>query len=207
MKSVTSIRSLVFTALFAALFIVLSIQQMKITLTPVPITLQTFAVILAGLFLRPKQAFISIFAVLALTATGLPLIGGKGGLSLLTGYTGGFLFAFPFCAMLISIVAGKIMNNDKLMQNKILAAVLLFLVFECFSSLLAYAPGIPWMMHVLDFSLSKGLAAGFYPFIPGDAVKSALGVAVALGLAPQIVRIRGTEQSVYSSQQEAMTIR
>lgn len=207
MKHAFSIRSLVFTALFSALFIVLSLQQMKLTLTPVPITLQTFAVILTGLFLKPKQAFISIFAVLAITATGLPLIGGKGGLSFLTGPTGGFLFAFPFCAMFISIAAGKLMENDKLMRNKSVAAVLLFIVFECFGSLMAYVTGIPWMMHVLDFSLAKGLTAGFFPFIPGDAIKSALGVAVALGMASQIARMRGTAQRHFASEQEAMTIR
>lgn len=208
MNNVLSIRSLVFTALFSALFIVLSLQQMKLTLTPVPITLQTFAVILAGLFLKPKQAFISIFAVLAITATGLPLIGGKGGLSLLTGPTGGFLFAFPFCAMFISLVAGKLMENDKLMRNKTVAAILLFIVFECFGSLMAYVTGIPWMMHVLDFSLAKGLTAGFFPFIPGDAIKSALGVAVALSMATQISRMRGTVQrQIITSDQEAMTIR
>src|SRR5690606_38652944 len=108
-----------------ALFIVLSLQQMKVTLTPVPITLQTFAVILTGLFLRPKQAFMSIFAVIALTATGLPLIGGKGGITLLIGYSGGFIFAFPFCAMFISMAAGRLLTSEKLMRNKALAAVLL----------------------------------------------------------------------------------
>lgn len=189
------------------MFIVLSLQQMKLTLTPVPITLQTFAVILAGLFLKPKQAFASIFAVLTITATGLPLIGGKGGLSLLTGNTGGFLFAFPFCAMFISLAVGKLMKNDKLMRNKLLAAIVLFVVFECFSSLLTYLPGIPWMMRVLDYPLDKALAAGFYPFIPGDAAKSAIGVAVALGLAPQIARVRGAYWSNDTRKQEEMTIR
>jgi biotin transport system substrate-specific component len=208
LKNAYSIRSLVFTALFAALFIVLSLQQMKLTFTPVPITLQTLAVILAGLFLKPKHAFASIFAILAITATGLPLIGGKGGLSLFTGYTGGFLIAFPFCAMFISLAAGKLMANDMLMRNKPTAAVLLFIVFECFSSLLTYVPGIPWMMYVLEYPLDKALTAGFYPFIPGDAVKSAIGVAVALGLAPQVARIRGTVQPKDdTTNHPAMTIR
>ncbi|MDQ6419170.1 biotin transporter BioY [Paenibacillus sp. LHD-117] len=207
MQKSNSIRSLVFIALFAALFIVLSLQQLKITVTPVPITLQTLAVILAGLFLKPKHAFASIFAVIALTATGLPLIGGKGGLSLLTGYTGGFIFAFPFCAMFISMAVGRIFANENLMRNKALSAIVLFIVFELLSSLLAYIPGIPWMMYVLEMPTDKALAAGFYPFIPGDAAKSAIGVAIALGLAPQILRIRGKARSTYETNQEAMIIR
>jgi biotin transport system substrate-specific component len=208
MKNVLSIRSLVFTALFSALFIVLSLQQMKLTLTPIPITLQTFAVILAGLFLKPKQAFASILAVIALTATGLPLIGGKGGLSLLLGPTGGFIFAFPFCAMFISLVVGKMLENERLMRNKAVAAIVLFVIMEGLSSLLTYVLGIPWMMKVLDFTLHEALVAGFYPFILGDAIKSALGVAVAIGLASLILRIRSSSAGAPSaSHHETMIIR
>ncbi|MCU6707186.1 biotin transporter BioY [Paenibacillus sp. J5C_2022] len=191
MKS-TNIRSLVYTALFAALFILFSMQQMKLNFTQIPITLQTLAVILAGLFLRPRDAFASIFVVIILCAMGLNVFGGKGGISHLLGYTGGFIAAFPICAMLISIGVGKWLNNDKLRANKLLSFLALFLLFEVFGSLLAYVPGVPWMMHVLDFPLSKGLAAGFYPFLPGDAIKSVVAVIIALSLTPQIMKIRSS---------------
>ncbi|MFD0587111.1 biotin transporter BioY [Paenibacillus sp. GCM10027627] len=184
-----NIRSLVFTALFAALFIVLSLQQLKLTFTPVPITLQTLAVILAGVFLRPKQAFASILIVIVLAAFGLPLFGGKGGISHLIGYTGGFIMAFPFCALLISLSVKALYKND-IMRNKPLAAILLFIIFELFSSLLSYVPGVPWMMHVLEWPLDKALKEGFYPFLLGDAIKSAVGVIITLSLASYVQHIR-----------------
>ena len=185
-----NIRSLVFTALFAALFIVLSIQQLRITATPVPITFQTLAVILAGVFLRPGQAFASIWIVIALAAFGLPVFGGKGGISHLIGATGGFIFAFPFCALLVSIAMNRLLGSERIWRNKWLSALLLFIVFELFSSLLAYVTGVPWMMHVLNWSLDKALVYGFYPFLPGDAIKSAIGVLVTVSLHSYIKQLR-----------------
>lgn len=187
-----NIRSLVFTALFAALFIVLSIQHMRITATPVPITFQTLGVIMAGVFLRPKQAFASIFAVIILTSFGLPLFSGKGGISTLIGYTGGFIFAFPFCALFISMAMERLLRNERIMRNKALAAITLFVVFELFSSLLSYVPGIPWMMHVLNMPLDKAIKVGFLPFIIGDAAKSAVGVVIVMSLYSYIVQLRSS---------------
>lgn len=200
-----NIRSLVFTALFAALFIVLSIQQLRITATPVPITFQTLAVILAGVFLRPRQAFASIWIVIVLAAFGLPVFGGKGGISHLIGHTGGFIFAFPFCALLVSLAMERLLRNEKVWQKKWLAAILLFIVFELFSSLLAYIPGVPWMMHVLDLSFAKALSGGFWPFLPGDAAKSAVAVAVTLSLHGYIRQLRSSNAK--SSSQAAAPVR
>lgn len=192
-----NIRSLVFTALFAALFIVLSIQQLRITATPVPITFQTLAVILAGIFLRPGQAFASIWIVIGLAAIGLPVFGGKGGISHLIGATGGFIFAFPFCALLISLAMNRLLRSERVWRKKWLAALLLFIIFELFGSLLTYIPGVPWMMHVTELPFGKALTAGFWPFLPGDAAKSAVAVIVAISLQTYIVQLRASNR--YSS--------
>lgn len=186
----TNIRSLVFTALFAALFIVFSMLQLRLAALPVPLTFQTLAVILTGIFLRPRQAFASIWIVIALAAFGLPVFGGKGGISHLIGHTGGFIFAFPFCALLISLAVDRLLRKEQLWRKKWLAALLLFIVFEMFGSLLTYVPGVPWMMHVLDYPLAKALGVGFWPFLPGDAVKSVIGVIVTLSLYSYIRQLR-----------------
>lgn len=201
-----NVRSLVFIALFAALFIVLSIQHLRITFTPVPITFQTLGLILAGVFLRPKQAAASILLVLALVAIGLPLLGGKGGISTLIGYTGGFIFAFTFSALFISMAMKGVLRSSRLMNNKWLAAIVLFLVFELFSSLLTYIPGVPWLMHVSDLSWSDGLKYGFFPFLLGDAIKSAVGVLITVPLLGYIKQLRQSMKGDSSSQASASSV-
>ncbi|MHA0856078.1 biotin transporter BioY [Paenibacillus sp. CMAA1364] len=186
------IRSLVFIALFAALFIVMSTISIKLGGSLVPFTLQTFAVILSGLFLRPRNAFLSIFIVIVLSSFGLPLFSGQGGLSTLTGYTAGFIFAFPFCAMLISLAVGRMLKRPSLIKNKAIALIAFFIIFELFSSFAAYITGVPWFMNILNMSLQKALVASCYPFLPGDAIKSFVGALVAVSLLPYIVHIRAS---------------
>ncbi|MGM0880792.1 MAG: biotin transporter BioY [Bacillota bacterium] len=187
-----NIRSLVFIALFAALFIVMSSLTIKLGASLVPFTLQTLAVLLAGLFLTPRNAFLSIFVVIILAAFGLPLFSGQGGIAHLTGPTGGFIFAFPFCALLVSLAVGRLLKSK---SNKAIAFIAFFIIFELFSSLFAYVPGIPWLMHITGFSLPKAMAIGFYPFIIGDALKSLVGTILAVSLTPYIVHIRTSTAS------------
>jgi len=198
-----NIRAFVFTALFAALFIVMSMIAIRLSLTPVPITLQTLAVILAGIFLTPRNAFLSLFSVIVLAAVGLPLFNGHGGLSYILGYTGGFIFSFPFVALLVSLAVGKLLKAS-FVKRGVLSFIIFFIVFEAIS-LLAYVPGIPWMMNVLGFSLPKALATGFVPFIVGDALKAVTASAVTIALIPYIRRIRDGMQSRSAIQSSAST--
>lgn len=189
--SKTSIRSLVFIALFSALFIMMSAISLKLGGNLVPISLQTLAVVLIGLFLTPRNAFLSILVVIILASFGLPLFSGNGGISYLTGATGGFIFSFPFCAFIISVIVGAYLRNyNNKRSSKLLNFIVFFIIFELFGSLLAYVPGIPWLMHVAHFSFSKAMAVGFYPFIIGDALKSFVGAIVAVSMTPYIVHIR-----------------
>lgn len=189
-QSNNTIRSLVFIALFAALFIVMSTISIRLGGGFVPFTLQTFAVLLSGLFLTPRNAFLSIFIVIVLSALGLPLFSGQGGWATLTGYTGGFIFAFPFCALLVSLVTGRLLSSKNITKNKVISFISFFVVFELFSSWFAYVPGIPWFMHVLNMSLQKALVTGCYPFLIGDAIKSFIGAILAVSLTPYIAHIR-----------------
>lgn len=112
------------------LFIVMSAIQIKVG-SYVPITLQTLAVTLAGAILGPRKSFISIMIVIALTATGLPLFSGKGGLETLTGATGGFIFAFPFCALLIGFATQALFRAEFIMRNRIFSLLLYLLYLNC----------------------------------------------------------------------------
>jgi len=142
------IRGIVYTALFAAMFIVMSMIKIPLPFSPVPITLQNLAVMLAGAFLGARGGFLSIGLVIALTALGLPLLHGQGGLSYVLGPTGGFLFAFPFCAAAVGWCVGKLLNTGLHGRNRALFTFALFVIFIGCGSLLSYLAGVPWLAKV-----------------------------------------------------------
>jgi len=195
------IRSLVYIALCSAVFIVFSAIQLKLAFSPVPITLQTMAVIIAGMLLKPRDAFISVTIVIILGLLGLPVFAGKSGLSHLLGPTGGFIVYFPFGAMLISLWINAITaKGARLTVKKAIGFLLAFLLF---SSWLAYAVGVPWFMAVLDnMTLAKALTLACYPYLLGDAIKSVVALAIFIALYKPIMKLR-SQQLSHSAQHDA----
>ncbi|MFD0675505.1 MULTISPECIES: biotin transporter BioY [unclassified Paenibacillus] len=174
MKMKLSLRGMVFSALFAALLVVSSFLNIHLGFTPVPISMQNLAVMLAGAVLGPLYGFFSMALVVVLTAIGIPLLHGSGGLALILGPTGGFIWAYPFAALLIGWAAKRIKGQGPL------AFVSLFIVLELFGSLLLYVSGVPWLAHVANYSLQKALAQGCYPYLPGDAVKAVVAALIVI---------------------------
>ncbi|WP_256761291.1 biotin transporter BioY [Cohnella sp. WQ 127256] len=189
------IKGIVFTALFGALFIAGSFIKINLGFTPVPITLQTFTIMLAGGLLGAVYGFWSIFIVVALTALGLPLMNGSGGIAQITGPTGGFIWMFPVSAFLIGWVSDRIFARRKKL-NRMQQLSLLLSVFA-FGSLLVYVSGIPWLAHVLDNAkydtFTGALRAGMYPYMPGDAIKAVVATFIILSLKPILPTIRPTK--------------
>ena len=190
-----SIRNIVYIALFAAMFVVMSMIRIPLPFTPVPITLQNLALMLAGAFLGARGGFLSIGLVVALTALGLPLMQGRGGLAYVLGPTGGFLLAFPFCAAAVGWCAGRLINSGLPRKNRILFTLALFFIFLGCGSLLSYLVGVPWLANVANLSLAGALAAGFAPFIGGDIVKSAIAALAVVALLPQAQAMRRQARS------------
>jgi len=198
------IRSLVYIALCSAVFIVFTAIQLKMAFSPVPITLQTMAVIIAGMLLKPRDAFISITIVIILGLFGLPVFAGKSGLSHVLGPTGGFILYFPFGAMLISLwINASIKKGTRLTVQKVISLLVAFLLF---SSWLAYVVGVPWFMAVLDdMTLAKALGLACYPFLLGDALKSVVALAVFIALYKPIMKLR-SQQYGHSSKHNIATV-
>jgi len=186
------IRGVVFTALFGALFIACSFIKINLGFTPVPISLQAFAVMLAGGLLGAAYGFWSIFLVVALTAVGIPLMNGSGGIAHMTGPTGGFIWMFPVSAFLIGWIADRLYAGKKKIDRS--RQLLLLLVLFVFGSLLLYVTGVPWLAHVVDNAeydtFAGALRAGMYPYLPGDAVKSIAAAAVIVAIRPVLPRVR-----------------
>ncbi|PWW06484.1 biotin transport system substrate-specific component [Paenibacillus cellulosilyticus] len=194
----SSLRSIVFTALFGALFIALSAVKFELGFSAVPITLQNLAVMLAGAFLGARLGFSSIMIVLLLTATGLPLLHGQGGLSYMTGPTGGFIAAFPFNAFFVGLFVVKLMNS-RLASNRTAMIVGLFLVFEVFGSLLSYVSGVPWLMHSVNYSFHQAMIKGCYPYLAGDALKAVVATGLTMSLYPFIAARHAKQSTAYTS--------
>lgn len=170
-----TVRGIVFSALFSALMVAMSYVQIRIGISPVPITLENMAVMLAGAILGARYGFFSIFTVVFLLLLGLPLLHSNGGLGLLLGPTGGFIWMFPVSALLVGWFANRISGRGGWVSY-----VLLFLVIELFGVLLVYVSGVPWLAHKLHVSFEKALVLGFYPYIWGDTIKALLVTFIAM---------------------------
>ena len=173
----TAVLHVVFTALFAALFVVFSHIRITLGISPVPFTLQSFAIMLVGGLLGARYGFVSLALVLALTALGLPLIS-EGGWSVMTGRTAGFIWLFPVSALLIGWFSRRIRGRG------LVAWLSLAAVMELFGSLLLYAGGVPWFARVTGLSLAESFALAAAPFLVTDLLKAVLAAGIVLALRP-----------------------
>lgn len=173
MRGIT-VRGAVFSALFAALLSVSSFFNLNLGFSPVPISLENFAVMLAGALLGPLYGFLSMLLLVVLVALGLPLLHGSGGAALILGPTGGYVWMYPFAALFIG--AGM-----KLVKGRSARSfVATFLTLEIGGSLLLYVTGIPWLAHVANWGIGKAMLLGCYPYLPGDAFKAFLAAWIVL---------------------------
>lgn len=159
------------SSLFIAMIAVFSWISIPIPLPlfPVPITLQTLAVLLAGAVMK-RHAIIAITLYLVLGGLGLPVFhNGMAGLGVLFGPTGGFLIGF-IPAVLITGLAYEYSRREIRILGLILATGLI------------YGFGIVWLIISTGMALPAALMAGMIPFLPGDAVKVAATYLIAARL-------------------------
>lgn len=145
---------------------------------PVPITGQTFAVLLTGAALGANRGAAGQLLYLAMGIVGLPFYAdGAHGVDVIFGATGGYLVAFPIAAW----VTGKLAEAryDRTPWKALPAFTI--------GSLIVFAIGVPWLAVSADISLAKAIELGFVPFIPGGIVKAVL----AAGLLPTAWKLVG----------------
>jgi biotin transport system substrate-specific component len=138
--------------------------QVRIPLpfTPVPITGQTFAVVLVGAGLGAVRGTVSLLLYVALGAAGLSIFSGwTGGWMALTGATGGYLIGFIVAAAITGFLAER--GWDRRFGSSIGAMLT--------GNVVIYLFGLPWLAAVANTGLTKTLELGLYPFVPGDLIK------------------------------------
>lgn len=149
-------------------FVIMTVlgAQVRIPLpwTPVPITLQTLFVHLAGATLGPALGPVSQAIYLLAGAAGLPVFaGGQGGLLyLLQGATTGYLIGFVAATALVG----------RLVRRREDPGILWILLSMAFGSLVVYACGVSWLAWSLGLSPASAIAKGMLPFLIGDVVKT-----------------------------------
>jgi biotin transport system substrate-specific component len=149
------------------LFLALS-SYVEVPMVPVPVTMQTFAVMLVGALYGWRLGAVTIIAWLAEAAVGLPVLsGGAAGAQHFVGPTAGYLFAFPVAGALAGWLAERGWNGRK----PVLAFVGMLL-----GNALCLAVGGAWLAVL--FGADVAWTSGIAPFIVGGVLKSALGAAL-----------------------------
>lgn len=137
---------------------------------PVPVTGQTFAVLMIGALLGTRRASLSVLLYIVEGALGLPVFAhGRSGFTVLLGQTGGYLVGFVFAVYVVGLLSER--GWDRRIGTTVVAML--------FGNLVIYAFGLLWLyclvfMGKLSISVHKILTVGLYPFIPGDLLKIAL---------------------------------
>jgi len=150
-----------------SLILCLSAQvKVYFPISPVPITGQTFAVLMLAALLGSRRGVLAMIAYLIEGASGLPVFAGGIGLAALIGPTGGYLFGFIAVAYVVGRLAE--MGWDRRVSTTILAMLA--------GEFVLYTFGVCWLAIMAD--IRTALVIGLYPFIVGDILKIALAAAV-----------------------------
>ncbi len=146
-------------------------SQIQIPLKPVPITLQTVAIMLIGLTYKPRQAFEVIFAYLLLGATGVPVFSEfSGGYAYLLGPTGGYFVGFLVAAPLTAWIFSKITHKT---WGGIFASCIV-------GQAMIYIFGVAWLTKFIGFDAA--IQSGVVPFILPGVFKTILLASIVKAL-------------------------
>jgi biotin transport system substrate-specific component len=176
------LKTLVYASMFGALTAIGAF--ISVPLYPVPVTLQTVFTALSGFLLGGVGGALSQVVYVLLGIIGLPVFsGGKSGLGVLFGPTGGYLIGFIIAAY----VMGRIVEARKAGGTWWL--LLSFIAGE----IVIYGCGVSQLSQVAHMGFIKTLAIGVFPFLLGDALKCAAAILITLAVRRQQLRLAKPE--------------
>jgi len=152
---------------FAFTFLTATCAKIKIEIGPVPITGQTFAVLLSGILLGSPRAALSQVFYLFFGLAGVPLFARGRGIQYISSPTFGYIVGFIFAAFFVGKLAEK--GWIKTFQKSISAMIA--------GNILIYAFGLGWLAKFIP--PQDVLKVGLLPFLLGDAIKILLAASVA----------------------------
>jgi biotin transport system substrate-specific component len=164
-------------------FVALAAQvSIDLPFTPVPITGQTFAVVVVGASLGALLGLASLGLYLFVGALGAPVYShGTHGWDVLTGPTGGYIVGFVLAAVLTGLLAQR--RWDRRFNSSVSAMLT--------GNVVIYAVGLPWLAVKLGTGLEDTLENGLYPFVVGDLLKLYLAGALLPAAWAAVARFKG----------------
>jgi biotin transport system substrate-specific component len=143
--------------------------QVRIPMEPVPITGQTFAVLLVGASYGALRGTASLSLYLVAGLLGAPVYTGENsGWEYFTGAPGGYIVGFVLAAAVTGYLA------EQRWDRRVSSAIAAMFV----GSIAVYAIGLPWLAGVLNLDFETTLKEGLAPFVPGDLLKLFLAAAL-----------------------------
>ena len=139
--------------------------SVSLPFTPVPLTMQTFAVLLVGILFGPTLGAATLVLYLAEGAAGLPVFSphGLGGMAQLAGPSAGYLLSYPVAALL----AGAVFAGSR----RLLPTFLATLAAASLADIFILLSGSTWLLSSLRLSVTHAVQAGMVPFLAGEALK------------------------------------
>lgn len=178
-------RKLILISLFAAIICILSITA--IPLTPVPITLQVFAILITGAILGRKSAPIAVLVYIFLGSVGLPVFAqGDAGFSVLIGPLGGYLIGFVAASFIIGLTVDLGYEKISRKGTKLFILALSMIL----GIIVIYIFGVVQLSIVRGLSLEQAFMAGCLPFIPFDIAKAVVAVLLAYPIKEQLTKLQ-----------------
>ncbi|WP_461247200.1 biotin transporter BioY [Treponema sp. R6D11] len=190
-KITKSVRNrLVFAAVFAALIAVSNFFQLPTPLG-VPIVLKNMFVVLAGTILGSFYGGIAVLILILAGLIGIPVFVIPGGIGVFNTPLGGYIIGY----FVGSLCAGLVCGLPKVSEKKLKPIPVIRL---CIASFLGFALilvcGSLYIMFLKSITLKAAFLAGTVPFVIGDLIKLALGIALALALRPIAARYINNEE-------------
>jgi biotin transport system substrate-specific component len=160
-RAASWLRDIGFIFTGSLLLAVLAQVSVPLPFTPIPLTGQTFGVLLIGSALGAKRGLASVILYILIGALGMPFFaGGASGWHVLVGATAGYLVGFVFAAYLIGLLAER--GLDRAFRTSFIP----FLI----GTLVIYIFGSVWLTFILG-NFNRAILVGILPFLFGDVIK------------------------------------
>ncbi len=174
-----SLQRLTISSLFTAIIAILAQLAVPVPFSPVPVTGQVIGVFLTGALLGRKAGTLAVFAYLLLGAAGVPVFSmGRGGLHMLTGPGGGYLWGFIPAVFLIGFLLENIEQPSYFRLFTVMLASL-GLIYLC---------GTMQLALVMGYTTEQALLTGVIPFLPFDLLKITAAIFLTIRIKKSLAR-------------------
>ena len=171
-------------ALFSGLLCVLAPVAIPVPMSPVPLSLATFVIYLAGMLLGARQGALCVLIYLLLGMVGLPVFSGfSGGIGVLLGPTGGYLIGYLPCVLIVGWLRGMKLGKKRFSGSVVAMGL---------GTVACYILGTVWFLCVLDgtYTVGQAFLMCVAPYLAFDLIKIMVAAAVAERM-ERILRKRG----------------